>query len=117
MSENSRPKICSKKEFDLYKSKLPQLMDPVQHERTPACLLQCVNWVLDVEECSINDDLQSNQGKNGGQNFSLMDPATTRLIASIVSIFIFKMLIFSFTYRETLWLVSKIVLLGITWTK
>lgn len=60
-------------------------MDPVNHNRTPACLLQCVNWVLDVEECQINDDMHAHQGKHGGQNFSLMDPATTRTVAIIVS--------------------------------
>ena len=53
------------------------------HERTPACILQCVNWVLDIEECAISEHVT--KGREPQNN--LMDPKTTRNIAVIVSKF------------------------------
>ena len=76
------------KEYNLYKSKLPLIVDPIHHDRTPACLLQCVNWVLDIEECDIVEDFNENRERIGlGTSIpnGLMDPKTTRKILTVVS--------------------------------
>ena len=41
----------SQKEFELLQSKMPKV--EIGHEKTPACLLQCAKWVLDVSECPV----------------------------------------------------------------
>ena len=73
----------AQKEYDLYRSKLPESSHSEvhhhreQHPRSPACLLECVKWVLDVEECPIGDvqdfEVQS----------SMMDPKTTKNLVTI----------------------------------
>jgi hypothetical protein len=68
------------KEYETYKARQPK-HHCGSHERTPACVLQCVNWVLDIEECTISDQISRHREP---QN-NLMDPNTTKNIAIIVS--------------------------------
>ena len=67
------------KEFKLYKSRLPQINKDCHH-RSTACLLSCVNWVLDVEECPISDS-SAHEYEQG----NMMDPYRTRKIMTLVS--------------------------------
>lgn len=68
----------------------------INHDKTPACLLACAHWVLDIEESAIVEDIkgqcirahQLRDGHHSQKNHinSLMDPGTTKKLLTIVSI-------------------------------
>lgn len=78
----SVPPFSAQKEFDHFKDKLSYEPDGPHHMRSPACLLQCVKWVLDVSECPIFESQFNDQ--NAGPNL-LMDPNNTKHLITIVS--------------------------------
>ena len=67
----------------MYKSKLPETkrLDGTEtrdhHFRTPACLLECAKWVLDIEECPIQDASEFET------QTTMMDPKTTKNILTV----------------------------------